>query len=204
MPSSDSSHPCSWACPRTISNCCSIVWSLTCREVETRTYAATLMVLLLAVRARSTSLFMTLLVFEAPPQEGLVRSVPATLGVRSFHRFPAYVLLTFHRFLRAEWSQQEGMSEHRWSRQFDGVLGPGNGESGRARAAHGGSCRICLLRAVHREDLLLDRPKPTYEQGLRAARRDGGGVHLRGNESSDGEAVGSLVRLFGRSLSDTR
>ncbi len=91
-----------------------VVWSLTCREVETRTYAATLIVLLLAVRARSASLLMTLLlVFEAPPQEGLVRPVPATLGVRSFHRFPEYVPLTFHRFLRAEWSQQEGMPEHR-------------------------------------------------------------------------------------------
>ncbi|MCA1838123.1 MAG: hypothetical protein LC674_04995 [Actinobacteria bacterium] len=64
---------------------------------------------------------MTLLVFEAPPQEGLVRSVPATLCVRSFHRFPAYVPLTFHHFLRAEWSQQEGMSEHRWPRQFGGA-----------------------------------------------------------------------------------
>jgi hypothetical protein len=85
-------------------------------EVETRTYAATLMVLLLAVRARSASLLMTLLlVFEAPAQEGLVRSVPATLGVRSFHRLPAYVPPTFHRSIRAEWSQQEGMSEHRRS-----------------------------------------------------------------------------------------
>src|SRR3954452_4750248 len=118
MSSSGSSHPCSWAWPRTISNCCSIVWSLTCREVETRTYAATLMVLLLAVRARSTRLFMTLLVFEAPPHEGLVVSVPATLGVRSFHRFPAYVPLTLHRCLRAEWSQQEGMTEHRRPCQF--------------------------------------------------------------------------------------
>ena len=102
---------------------------------------------------------MTLLVFEAPPQEGLVRSVPATLGVRSFHRFPAYVPLTFHRFLRAEWSQQEDMFGHRGPRQFDGALGPGNGESGRARAAHGGSCRICLLRAVHRADIFVDRPE---------------------------------------------
>ena len=71
-----------------------------------------------------------LLVFEAPPQEGLVRSVPTTLGVRSFHRFPAYVPLTFHRSLRAEWSQQEGMSEHRWPGQFGGALGSVDGESG--------------------------------------------------------------------------
>jgi hypothetical protein len=71
-----------------------------------------------------------LLVLEAPPQEGLVRSVPTTLGVRSLHRLPAYVPLTFHRFLRAEWSQQEGMSEHRWPRQFGDALGSGDGESG--------------------------------------------------------------------------
>src|SRR5215203_245429 len=103
MSSSSSCHPCSWACFRTISNCCSIVSSLTCLEVETRTYAATLMVLRLTVLARSASLLMTLLlVFEAPVQEGLVGSVPATLGVRSFHRLPAYVPLTSHRFLRAE------------------------------------------------------------------------------------------------------
>ena len=70
------------------------------------------------------------LVFETPPQEGLVRSVPATLGIRSFHRFPAYVPLTFHRFLRAEWSQQEGMSEHRPPCQFGGALGSVDGESG--------------------------------------------------------------------------
>jgi hypothetical protein len=73
---------------------------------------------------------MTLLVFEAPLQEGLVGSVPATLGVLTFHRFPAYLPLTFHRFLRAEWSRQEGMSEHQWPRQFGGALGSGDGESG--------------------------------------------------------------------------
>ena len=73
---------------------------------------------------------MSPLVFEAPPQEGLVRSVPATLGVRTFHRFPAYLPLTFHRFLRAGWSQQEGTSEHRWPGQFGGALGSGDGESG--------------------------------------------------------------------------
>src|SRR5215207_2296918 len=102
MSSSESSHPFSLAYLDTISNCWSIVCSLTCLEVETRTYAATLMVLLLAVRARSASSLMAPLVFETPPQKGLVRSVPATLGVRSFHRFPAYVPLTSHRFLRAE------------------------------------------------------------------------------------------------------
>src|SRR5215208_6964920 len=117
------------------------------------------MVVLLTVRARSASLLMTLLlVFEAPAQKGLVRSVPATLGVRSFQRFPAYVPLTSHRFLRAEWSRQEGMSEHRPPCQFGGALGSGAGESGRARAAHGGSCKICLLRAVHRAyDLVVDQ-----------------------------------------------
>src|SRR5918994_6077044 len=98
MSSSDSSHSCSRACLRTVSNCCSIVWSLTCREVETRTYAATLMVLLLAVRARSASL----LVFQAPLQDGLVRLVPALPRVRAFHCFPMYAPAPFHHLLRAE------------------------------------------------------------------------------------------------------
>src|SRR4051794_41901897 len=67
------------------------------------------MVLLLAVRTRSASSLMSLLlVFEAPPQEGLVRSVPTTLGVRSFQRLPAYVPLTFHRSLRAECPRRGG------------------------------------------------------------------------------------------------
>jgi hypothetical protein len=66
--------------------------------LETRTYAATLMVLLLAVRARSVSL----LVFEAPPQDGLVRLVPALPRIRAFHCFPTYVPLTFHHLLHAE------------------------------------------------------------------------------------------------------
>ena len=73
---------------------------------------------------------MTPPVFETPPQEGLVGSVPATLGVRSYHRFPAYLPLTFHRFLRAEWSQQEGKYGHRWPCQFGGALGSVDGESG--------------------------------------------------------------------------
>src|SRR5215217_6331378 len=149
------------------------------------------MVLLLAVRARSASLLVTLIVFEAPPQEGLVRSVPTTLGVRSFHRFPAYVPLTFHRFLRAEWSQQEGMSEHQWPHQFGDASGSGDGESGRARAAHGGSCRICHLRAVHRADVLVVRSEQEEdEQRLREAVRQRGSVHLRSHDSADGEAPG--------------
>src|SRR5215218_10341467 len=103
MSSSESSHPFSLAYLDTISNCWSIVSSLTCLEVETRTYADTLMVLLLAVRARSTSLLMTLLllVFEAPLQDGLVRLVPALPRVRTFHCFPMYAP-PFHHLLRAE------------------------------------------------------------------------------------------------------
>src|SRR5215204_565401 len=119
------------------------------------------------------------LVFEAPPQDVLVRPVPATLGVRSFHRFPAYVPLTSHRFLRAEWSQQEGMSEHRRPCQFGGALGSGAGESGRARAAHGGSCKICLLRAVHRARFRMGIALSATSEGLREATRHLSGVALR-------------------------
>src|SRR4051812_24702877 len=102
MPSSESSHPCSWACLRTITNCCSIVSSLTCLEVETRTYAATLMVLLLAVRARVRARSASLLVFQAPLQDGLVRLVPALPRVRAFHCLPMYAPPPFHHLLRAE------------------------------------------------------------------------------------------------------
>src|ERR671912_1149595 len=98
MSSSGSSHPFSSAYLHTISNCCSIVSSLTCREVETRTYAATLMVLLLAVRARSASL----LVLQAPLHDGLVSLVPALPRVRAFHCFPMYAPAPFHHLLRAE------------------------------------------------------------------------------------------------------
>src|SRR4051794_28582156 len=101
MSSSGSSQPFSRAYLHTISSCCSMVSSLTCREVETRTYAATLMVLLLAVGARSASLLDSL-VFEAPLQDGLVRSVPALPPIRAYHRFAVYVPLTFHHLLRAE------------------------------------------------------------------------------------------------------
>src|SRR5215216_3879197 len=93
-----SSHPCSWVCFCTLSNCCSIVWSLTCLEVETRTYAATLMVALLTIRAQS----MSLLVFEAPAQDAQVRSVPALAGIRAFHHLPTYAPLAFHSLPRAE------------------------------------------------------------------------------------------------------
>jgi hypothetical protein len=64
------------------------VWSLTCLEVETLTYAATLMVLLLAIRPQSTSL----LVLEAPvarwpggpdPNAGSHPGVPSPPDVRA-------------------------------------------------------------------------------------------------------------------------
>jgi hypothetical protein len=69
-----------------------IVWSLTCLEIETRTYAATLMVVLLTVRARSASL----LVLEAPPQHGPVGSDPTPLGVRALHSRAAEMPLALH------------------------------------------------------------------------------------------------------------
>ena len=60
--------------------------------------AATLMVLLLVVRPRRTSS----LVFEAPPQDGLVRLIPTLPRIRAFDRLPTYVPPTSHRLLRAE------------------------------------------------------------------------------------------------------
>src|SRR5215212_561267 len=49
-------------------------------------------------------------------------------------------------------------------------------------------------------DVLLDRPQQEDEQRLREIARDQRSVHLRSDEPSDGEAFGSLMRLFGRSL----
>src|SRR5215217_6330895 len=51
-----------------------------------------------------------------------------------------------------------------------------------------------------RAHLLLDRPQPTDEQGLRETCRDERGVHLLGDEPPDGEETDPFVRLFGRSL----
>ena len=48
----------------------------------------------------------------------------------------------------------------------------------------------------------MDLPHPYDEQGLRKANRDQRVVHLRGDEPLDGEAVGSLMRLFGQFLED--
>src|SRR5215216_815662 len=50
-----------------------------------------------------------------------------------------------------------------------------------------------------RAHLLLDRPQPTDEQGLRETCRDERGVHLLGDEPPHGEETDPFVRLFGRS-----
>ena len=48
-----------------------------------------------------------------------------------------------------------------------------------------------------RAHLLVTFPEPQDEQGLREVVRHWGGVHLRGgDESFDGEALGSLMGLF--------
>jgi hypothetical protein len=46
----------------------------------------------------------------------------------------------------------------------------------------------------------VDLSEQTDEQGLREAHRDERSIHLRGDEPPDGEAIGSLMRLFGQSL----
>src|SRR5215213_3995939 len=47
-----------------------------------------------------------------------------------------------------------------------------------------------------RADLFLALSEPPYEQGLRALGCHERGVRLRGDESLDGEAFGSIMRLF--------
>ena len=51
-----------------------------------------------------------------------------------------------------------------------------------------------------REDVLLARPEPQAEQGLRAAAGELGGVRIHCDDASDGEEVSPLVRLFRRFL----
>jgi hypothetical protein len=46
------------------------------------------------------------------------------------------------------------------------------------------------------EDVLLARPEPPHEQGLRTAAGELGSVRIHCDESPDGEEVGPLVRLF--------
>ena len=50
------------------------------------------------------------------------------------------------------------------------------------------------------EDVLVDRPEPQAQQGLRKADGHERSVHLRGDGPLDGEEIGSLMRLFRRSL----
>jgi hypothetical protein len=72
------------------------------------------------------------------------------------------------------------------------------GESGRARAAHSGSSRICHLRAVHRAHVFLALAEQEAEQRLRAVAGELGSVYLRSYEPPDGEEIGPLMRVFGQ------
>jgi transposase len=47
-------------------------------------------------------------------------------------------------------------------------------------------------------DLLVALAEQAYEQRLRASAGERRGLHLRGDESPDGEKTGTLVRLFGQ------
>ncbi len=54
-----------------------------------------------------------------------------------------------------------------------------------------------------REDVRMAGAEQEDEQGLRAAAGDGRGVHIRGDDTAHGEAVGPLVKLFRRFLDDS-
>ncbi len=85
---------------------------------------------------------------------------------------------------------------------------PRHGGSRRNKRSTGrGSRSSCPSRASGvaeamggRADVLVDRPEPQDEQGLRASVRDQRGVHLLGDGATNGEEIGSLMRLFGRFL----
>src|SRR5215211_1245116 len=73
-------------------------------------------------------------------------------------------------------------------------------ETGGERAARVGSCRIYLLRSVHRAYLRVDLPQPEDGQRLREAMRHRGGFRLRGDDAAYGETVGPCVRVSRQSL----
>src|SRR5215211_423780 len=75
-------------------------------------------------------------------------------------------------------------------------------ETGGERAARVGSCRIYLLRSVHRAYLRVDLPQPEDGQRLREAMRHRGGFRLRGDDADYGEKVGPCVRVSRQSLRD--
>src|SRR5215207_7200696 len=86
-----------------------MVCSFTCAGLETRTYAATRMVLLLTVRARSGAQFG----LQSPLQDALVGSVPTSAGVRAPYCLSVDSVLAFHMALRAAQLCAEGKPE--WS-----------------------------------------------------------------------------------------
>src|SRR5215207_424784 len=92
---------------------------------------------------------------------------------------------------------REGVGFERGGRQAAEAVGLGAGGPATAPAPglHG------LAEAMGgREDVLVGRPEPQDEQGLRAAAGELRGVHIRGYDTAHGEAVSTLMRLFRRFL----
>ncbi len=68
-------------------------------------------------------------------------------------------------------------------------------ETGGVRGARAGSCRIYLLRLVHRAHLLLALSEQTDEQGLREVVCERRSVRVHGYDPADGEEVGPCLRI---------
>src|SRR5215208_1432322 len=64
------------------------------------------------------------------------------------------------------------------------------------KSSPGGSCRICHLRAVHREDVFVDRSEQEDEQRLREIMCERRSVGICCHDSPHGEAVEPPVRAF--------
>src|SRR2546423_14865266 len=109
MFSSSSSQPLSCTHRWIACSCCSMVCSFTCPGLETRTYAATRMVLLLTVGAQSGVGFG----LQSPLQDALVGSVPTLAGIRALYCLSADSPLAFHMSLRVAQLRVEGKPD--WS-----------------------------------------------------------------------------------------
>src|SRR5215207_2734524 len=95
-----------------VCSCWSMVCSFTCPGLETLTYAATRMALLLTVGARNGIGFS----LQSPLQEPLVGSVPTSAGVRALYCLSADSVLAFHMALRVAQLRAEGKPD--WSPSF--------------------------------------------------------------------------------------
>src|SRR5829696_2842358 len=79
--------------------------------------------------------------------------------------------------------------------EMGGGMGQGGQKDRLAKADAAARIRAFASSVGGGEDLLLVRPEPPDEQGLRKALQQCGSVRLRGHDTFDGEEVSPYLRL---------